>query len=101
MTAINDIQIIGDELAVKWADGSDDFFKMDRLRAHSPSAETQGERDLLGNQISGDQQGVDFSGVTVTGWAPVGGYGIQFKFSDGHNTGIYSFDYLKEIAANS
>lgn len=101
MTAITDIQIIGDELAVKWADGTDDFYKMDRLRALSPSAETQGERDLLGNQISGDQQGVDFSGVTVTGWKPVGGYGLQLTFSDGHNTGIYSFDHLKEIAANS
>ena len=99
MTGIKDIQIIGNEIAVKWTDNSDDFFKMDRLRALSPSAETQGERDLLGNAISGDEQGKDFTGVTVTGWAPVGGYGLQFKFSDGHNTGIYSFDYLKEIAA--
>lgn len=101
MTGIKDIQIIGDEIAVKWTDDSDDFFKMDRLRALSPSAETQGERDLLGNAISGDQQGKDFTGVTVTGWAPVGGYGLQFKFSDGHNTGIYSFDYLKKIAQNA
>ncbi len=97
MTGIKDIQLIGNEVAIKWDDGSDDFYPMDQLRAASPSAETAGERDLLGVQISGDEKGKDFTGVTVTGWAPVGNYGLQFKFSDGHNTGIYSFDFLKEL----
>ncbi len=98
MTGIKDIQVIGDEIAIKWADDSDNFYPMDKLRAASPSAETAGERDLLGVKIGGGEEGRDFSGVTVTGWAPVGNYGIQFKFSDGHNTGIYSFDFLKELA---
>lgn len=101
MTGISNIQIIGDEVAVRWQDDSESYFKMDRLRALSPSAETQGERDLLGQQISSDQRGKDFSGVTVTGWVPVGGYGIQFHFSDGHRTGIYTFDYLREIDENA
>ena len=101
MTGISNIQIIGDEVAVRWQDDSESYFKMDRLRALSPSAETQGERDLLGQQISSDQKGQDFSGVTVTGWVPVGGYGIQFHFSDGHRTGIYTFDYLREIDENA
>ena len=98
MTGIDDIQLIGEEVAIRWQGGGEDFFRMDRLRALSPSAETQGERDLLGNAISGDEKGKDFTGVRVTGWNPVGGYGIQFHFSDGHKTGIYTFDYLKEIA---
>lgn len=99
MTGIQDIQLIGKEVAIKWTDDSEDFYAMDRLRALSPSAETQGEKDLLGNPISGDQIGKDFSGVSVTGWNPVGGYGIQFHFSDGHNTGIFTFEYLKDIAS--
>ena len=98
MTGIREIQLIGEEVAVRWDDGSDDFYRMDRLRSLSPSAETQGEKDLLGKPISPTEEGRDFSGVRVTGWNPVGGYAIQFHFSDGHNTGIYSFDYLKEIA---
>lgn len=98
MLNITNIQIIGDEVALKWEDGSEGFIKMDRLRAVSPSAETQGEKDLLGNAITGDQKGQDFSGVTVKGWNSVGGYAIQFSFSDGHNTGLYTFDFLKEIA---
>ena len=92
-----DIQFIGTEVAIRWSDGTEDFVAMDKLRALSPSAETQGERDLLGNLIGGGEPGRDFTGVTVTGYAPVGGYAIQFQFSDGHRTGIYSFDYLRKI----
>lgn len=92
-----DIQLIGSEVAIRWEDGAEDYLPMDRLRALSPSAETQGERDLLGQLIGGGEPGRDFSGVTVTGWAPIGGYAIQFAFSDGHRTGIYSFDYLRRI----
>lgn len=97
MVRITEIQFIGNELALKWEDGAESFIPTDRLRALSPSAVTQGERDLLGRSITGDEKGRDFSGVTVTGWNPVGGYAIQFTFSDGHNTGLYSFDYLREI----
>ena len=92
-----DIQLIGNEVAIRWADGTEDYLPMDRLRALSPSAETQGERDLLGHHIGGGEPGRDFTGVTVTGYAPIGGYAIQFQFSDGHRTGIYSFTYLREI----
>jgi DUF971 family protein len=92
-----DIQLIGDEVAIRWEDGVEDFIPMDRLRALSPSAETQGERDLLGNVIGGGEPGRDFIGVTVTGFSPVGGYAVQFHFSDGHRTGLYAFGYLREI----
>lgn len=99
MLKVTEIQFIGTEVAIKFEDESEGYIPMDSLRSLSPSAETQGERDLMGEQISPDQKGRDFSGVNVTGWAPVGGYAIQFTFSDGHNTGIYSFDYLKEITS--
>ncbi|MCB1236667.1 MAG: DUF971 domain-containing protein [Verrucomicrobiae bacterium] len=90
------IQAIGNEIAIRWADGVEDYVPMDRLRALSPSAETQGEHDLFGNLIGG-QPGRDYTGVTVTGWRPVGGYAVQFDFSDGHRTGLYSFEYLRQI----
>jgi len=97
MKKIKEIQFIGNEVAIKWEDGSEGFISMERLRALSPSAETQGERDVLGNQFTGDEKGKDFSGIQVTGWAPVGGYAIQFTFSDGHKTGLYTFEYLRDI----
>ena len=100
MEKVADIQFIGNEVAVKWEDGFEGFIAMDRLRQLSPSAETKGETDLLGNPIGGGADSTrDFSGVVVTGWAPVGSYAIQFSFSDGHKTGLYSFDYLRQICS--
>lgn len=101
MTSPANIQLIGSEVAILWSDGREDYFPMDKLRASSPSAETQGERDLLGRPITGDEKGRDFTGVRVLGWAPVGAYGLQFHFSDNHRTGIFSFDYLRQIGDES
>ena len=92
-----EIQLIGSEVAIKWHDGTESYYPADRLRAASPSAETQGERDVLG-QRHGGHEPRSFAGVTVTGWARVGNYGLRFDFSDGHHTGIYSYDYLEKLA---
>lgn len=92
------IALIAREVAIRWSDGTEDYYPMDFLRAASPSAENKGEPDLLG-RVHGGTPGKDFSGVGVVGWHAVGGYAVQFKFSDGHSTGIFSFGYLKELAA--
>lgn len=94
------IEVIGQEVAIRWQDGSEDYIPCERLRAGSPSAENTGERDLLGRKIGGTDQ-KSFPGVGVRGWRMVGGYAIQFDFTDGHNTGLYSFDYLKALCAAS
>ena len=95
------IQAIGEEIAILWADGSESYYPMQHLRKFSPSAENVGERDLMGQLIGGGQGPKEFPGVTVVGWEIVGGYAVQFRFSDGHNTGLYSYQYLKEIAVAS
>lgn len=97
MTSPANLQLIGDVVAILWSDGREDYLPMDQLRARSPSAETQGERDLLGRPITSDEKGRDFTGVRVLGWVPVGAYGLQFHFSDSHRTGIFSYDYLRQI----
>jgi len=94
------LDLIGHEVAIRWNDGSEDFFSMETLRRASPSAENQGEPDLFGRMTGGSQQ-TSFPGVRVVHWQPVGGYAIRFDFSDGHRTGLYSFDYLKRLAAAS
>jgi DUF971 family protein len=92
-----EIQSIGDEIAIRWSDQSESYFPMERLRAYSPSAENLGEQDLLGNTFGGDSR-KHFPGVRVTGWDMVGGYGVLFAFSDGHRTGIFSYEYLQHLA---
>lgn len=92
--ALADLQIIGDTVALRWNDGREDYFDAPTLRRLSPSAETRGETDLFGRRLGGDPN-TDFSGVGVDGWEAVGNYAIRFLFSDGHNTGLYSFTYLR------
>ena len=92
-----DVQIIGAEVAIRWSDGRETYFPADRLRAASPSAETQGEGDILGRRHGGAGPR-DFAGVTVIGWEPIGNYALRFDFSDGHRTGLYAFDYLRALA---
>ncbi|MEM1228963.1 MAG: DUF971 domain-containing protein [Pseudomonadota bacterium] len=63
------------------------------LRVFSPSAEVRGhgagERKL--------QTGKKY--VQITGIDPVGNYAVRLAFDDGHDSGIYSFDYLHELGA--
>ena len=92
------IQIVGNEVAIAWDDGTESYFPFERLRAASPSAETQGERDILGVQYGGNGPR-QFPGVSVLGWEQVGNYALRFDFSDGHRTGLYSFDYLRKLGA--
>ncbi len=91
------IEVIGAEVAIAWSDGSESYLQAEKLRAASPSAENTGERDLLGRQIGGHQGPREFPGVSVTGWRIIGGYAVQFDFSDGHNTGLYTFEYLRTL----
>ena len=92
-----DIQAIGQEIAIRWSDGAETYHPMDKLRALSPSAETTGERDLLGVKYGGES-GKDYTGIRVTSWQITGGYAVAFTFSDGHRTGLYSYDYLRAMA---
>ena len=93
-----DIQIIGQEVAIRWSDESENFYSIPRLRELSPSAENTGETDLFGKRFGGVRGPQDYSGVTIKSWQIVGGYAVAFAFSDGHRTGLYTFQYLKEIA---
>ena len=91
-----DVQIIGAEVAIRWDDGKESFYSFATLRAASPSAETRGERDIFGNQHGGEVP-KNYVGVEVTGWERIGNYAIRFDFSDGHRTGLYSYDLLRQL----
>jgi len=95
-----DMQLIGRELALRWPDGVEDFLPAEFLRARSPSAENIGERDIFGQQYGGDGP-KKFPGVEILGWQPMGNYGVAFNFSDGHKTGIYTWQYLRVLGEES
>ncbi|MFM0523190.1 DUF971 domain-containing protein [Caballeronia jiangsuensis] len=62
------------------------------LRVYSPSAEVQGHGPGQETLQTGKRE------VTIIGIDPVGHYALQLNFSDGHNTGIYSWDILHDLA---
>jgi DUF971 family protein len=75
-------------LEISFADGKSYRLSFEFLRVHSPSAEVRGH---------GPGQEVLQTGkkdVEITRAEPVGSYAIQLCFSDGHDTGIYSWDLL-------
>jgi len=92
-----DIQHIGDELAIKWEDGSENYIPLERLRRHCPCAGCRGEADILGNVYKSPRQAFTPAAFQLVRFSSVGGYAIQPVWGDGHATGIYSFNYLKRV----
>ena len=80
-------------LEISFSDGAKFRIPFELLRVFSPSAEVQGH---------GAGQEVLQSGkrlVDIDALDPVGNYAVQPRFSDGHDTGIFSWDYLYFLGA--
>ena len=80
-------------LEIGFSDGREFRIPFELMRVCSPSAEVQGH---------GPGQEVLQTGkrmVDISGLEPVGNYALQPTFSDGHDTGIYSWDYLYFLGA--
>lgn len=79
-------------LELHFEDGVEARLPFEFLRVYSPSAEVRGHG--VGQEVlqTGKRE------VTVTGIEPVGNYAVKLTFSDGHDSGIYSWDYLHLLA---
>jgi DUF971 family protein len=93
-----DIQQIGNELAMKWDNGAENYITLEALRRHCPCAACKGEVDALGQLHKGPEIPLNTLSFQLRRLAFVGGYGVQPYWADGHSTGIYSFDLLRKIA---
>jgi DUF971 family protein len=87
-------------LTVEWADGERSFFDVAFLRRMSPSAETRQLREEMArNPLTVLPSSPTHDGpLTAIDAEMVGNYAIRIRFSDGHDTGIYSWSYLRELA---
>ena len=81
-------------LEVSFDDGSNFKYPCEYLRVFSPSAEVRGHGP--GQEVL--QLGKE--DVNITNLAPVGSYAIQPTFSDGHESGIYSWDLLYNLGVH-
>jgi DUF971 family protein len=75
-------------MEMAFADGSKFDLSFEFLRVHSPSAEVRGHGP--GQEVLQ----VGKKNVDILELEPVGTYGVQPRFSDGHSSGIYTWDYL-------
>jgi len=96
-----DIQQIGNELAIKWDAGGEDFIPLEKLRRRCPCAGCKGETDILGNVYKNSEKALTLKAFELVRIVGVGGYAVQPVWADGHSTGIYSFDYLKRVAGEN
>ncbi|MBL8762733.1 MAG: DUF971 domain-containing protein [Phycisphaerae bacterium] len=89
-------------LTVEWADGTTSYFSIPYLRKMSPSAEARQLREEMArNPLAVLPSGQGGGPLTALGAEFVGRYALRITFSDGHDTGLYSWAYLREIAPES
>ncbi|MEZ6192911.1 MAG: DUF971 domain-containing protein [Phycisphaerales bacterium] len=89
-------------LTIQWSDGRLSIYPIAYLRKLSPSAEARELRkEMARNPLTVLPAGTGTEGpLTAVGLDPVGNYAVRIRFSDGHETGIYSWKYLREIDPN-
>jgi DUF971 family protein len=91
------VQIKEQRLRIEWADGETSEYSLDELRKQCPCASCRTERE----QKSSNPLKIlkfDPSGVRVVAAELVGTYAIKFTWSDGHDTGIFDFRFLRALA---
>lgn len=79
-------------LELTYADGRCHDLPAEYLRVHSPSAEVRGHGPGQEVLVHGKQ------GVTITAVEAIGHYAVRLVFDDGHDTGLYTWKYLLELA---
>ena len=97
---IEPLQIIEESahrVSIKWSDDSETAYSAAVLRRSCPCAscvnEWTGQKILNDDQIGDD---MSFTHISI-----VGRYALNFHFSDSHDTGIFSFDYLRKLSDGS
>ncbi|HLK71642.1 MAG TPA: DUF971 domain-containing protein [Steroidobacteraceae bacterium] len=79
-------------LEVRFADGATHALPCEYLRVNSPSAEVQGHSPAERVLVMGK------ANVQILRVEPVGQYAVRLVFDDGHDSGLYTWKYLRELA---
>ncbi len=85
-------------LSIRWHDGTESFYPIAYLRRMSPSADMRQLREEMQTNPLVILPDSGSSGpLSATNAELVGRYALRITFSDGHRTGIFSWDYLRSI----
>jgi DUF971 family protein len=87
-------------LTIRWEDGVAHMLPITTLRRHSPSADQRELRaEMARNPLTvlPASRGASQGPLRADAVEPVGHYALRIRFSDGHDTGIYTWRYLREL----
>jgi DUF971 family protein len=87
---INHIKAMG-VVRITWDDSHRGDYPLEYLRGYCPCALCQG------HEAATELKFVSTPNTEMTGIRPVGNYAIEFRWNDGHSTGIYTYDYLRAL----
>lgn len=89
-------------LAIAWSDGARHFLPVAWLRRHSPSADQRELRAALArNPLTVLPAARSEGPLRADAVEPVGHYALRIRFSDGHDTGIYTWEYLRRLGEDA
>lgn len=87
---INHVQTQG-IVRITWDDGHMGEYPKEHIRGYCPCALCQGHDSVV------EKRFVEVPDAGLVAIEPVGNYAVSFRWSDGHATGIYTFDYLRSL----
>lgn len=91
-------QISGEVVGLTWEDSGQFACNIKKLRAGCPCAICREERE---NRNPLKVLDTSLDSVELLGWTWVGRYAISLKWSDRHDSGIYTYAYLRQLCENS
>jgi DUF971 family protein len=86
-----------DAVALKWSDGHNGFITLRALRDRCPCAGCQGESVLFARYEPPAFDSATPGRYELNGASPVGNYGLKLLWGDGHDQGIYTWEYLRAL----
>ncbi len=86
-----------DKLLIKWDDNSTSVIKLKYLRDECPCAECKGETVLFKTYRPVKPVYTNSEMYKIKDIKTVGGYAVQITWKDGHDTGIYTWNYLRQL----
>ncbi len=88
-----------DRLLIEWSDGEKRSYLFSELRDKCPCASCREKRSQppAASTLLPVLSAAEARPLKVQGMKPVGNYAYSIEFSDGHDTGIYTFEFLREL----
>lgn len=90
------VEVIGEELAIRWPDGREAFHRLEDLRRSCPCALCRGEQGITGPLLAPAPPPSSPNAWRLVSFELVGAYGLRLFWGDGHSSGIYPLATLRQ-----